>query len=79
MAVAAFAEKLRQSYWSRTYDYRLIQSELSLLPNTVRSSAQVAELRDLLYQAARLDSRNDPYAERLPLSRIDYDRVPLLR
>jgi len=79
MAVAAFAEKLRQSYWSRTYDYQQIQSQLTVLPTRIKNSRQVSELRDLLYQAARLDSRIDPYSDRLPLSRIDYDRVPLLR
>ena len=79
MAVAAFAEKLRQSYWSRTYDYHQIQSELTQLPQHIRNSRQISELQDLLYQANSLDSRLDPYAERLPISRIDYDRVPLLR
>ena len=79
MAVAAFAEKLRQSYWSRTYDYHQIQSELTQLPQHIRNSRQISELQDLLYQANSLDSRLDPYAERLPISRINYDRVPLLR
>jgi len=79
MAVAAFAEKLRQSYWSRSYDYRQIQSQLTLLPRRVKNSVQVSELQDLLYQAARLDLRRDSYADRLPLSRIDYNHVPLLR
>ena len=79
MAVAAFAEKLRQSYWSRTYDYNQIQSQLSALPTQLRNSQQVSELQNLLTQATRLDSRRDPYSKKLPLSRIDYDRVPLLR
>jgi len=79
MAVAAFAEKLRRSYWSRTYDYRQIESQLALLPQRIKNSQQVAELRDLLYQATQLDSRLDPYSDRFPISRIDYDRVPLLR
>ena len=79
MAVAAFAEKLRQSYWSRSYDYRQIQSQLTSLQPHIRDSRQISELRDLVYQATQLDSRVDPYSERLPISRIDYDRVPLLR
>ena len=79
MAAAAFAEKLRQSYWSRTYDYRDIELELKSLPRHIRNSDQIIELRDLVEQANDLDSRRDPYAERFPLSRIDYDRVPLLR
>jgi len=79
MAVAAFAEKLRQSYWSRTYDYHQIQSELTRLPQHVKKSHQISEFRNLLYQATSLDSRTDPYTKRLPLSQIDYDRVPLLR
>ena len=79
MAVAAFAEKLRQSYWSRTYGYRDIELELKSLPRHVRNSEHIIELRNLVEQASELDSRHDPYAERYPLSRIDYDRVPLLR
>jgi Ca-activated chloride channel family protein len=79
MAVAAFAEKLRQSYWSRTYDYNQIQSQLVALPEPLRSSSEVVELQNLVAIAARLDSRRDPYSRKLPLSRIDYDRVPLLR
>jgi len=79
MAVAAFAEKLRQSYWSRTYNYQQIQSELNSLPEQVRSSQQISELQDLVSKAKALDTRHDPYADRLPLSRINYDRVPLLR
>jgi Ca-activated chloride channel family protein len=79
MAVAAFAEKLRQSYWSRTYDYNQIQAQLVALPEPLRSSSEVVELQNLVAIAARLDSRRDPYSRKLPLSRIDYDRVPLLR
>lgn len=79
MAVAAFAEKLRQSYWSRTYDYQQIQSQLLSLPSHVKRSEEITELRSLINQAMLLDSREDPYANRLPITNIDYDRVPLLR
>lgn len=79
MAVAAFAEKLRQSYWSRTYDYNQIQSQLASLSIQLKNSQQVSELQNLLSLAIRLDTRRDPYSNKFPLSRIDYDRVPLLR
>ncbi|GAA6138069.1 VWA domain-containing protein [Arenicella sp. 4NH20-0111] len=79
MSVAAFAEKLRQSYWSRSYDYLHIQSQLSRLPSQLRDSLQLKELQDLVSQASIIDSRRDPYNKELPISRIDYDRVPLLR
>lgn len=79
MAVAAFAEKLRQSYWSRTYSYQQIQSQLQMLPARVKTSSEIKELAALVNRAAQLDARQDPYSRRLPLSSIDYDRVPLLR
>ena len=79
MAVAAFAEKLRQSYWSRAYSYEQIQSQLHALPLQIKNSNEVKELRNLLARATQLDSRQDPYSERLPLSNMNYDRVPLLR
>lgn len=79
MAIAAFAEKLRQSYWSRTYSYQQIQSQLNALPEQLKGSKQLLELLTLLKKAERLDSRDDPYSDRLPLNQINYEQVPLLR
>jgi len=79
MSVAAFAEKLRQSYWSRNYNYQTVLSQLTLLPSHVKSSPQVSELIRLVNNASRLDSRSDPYSKRHPIANIDYDQVPLLR
>ena len=79
MSVAAFAEKLRQSYWSRNYNYQTVLSQLTLLPSHVKSSPQVSELIRLVNNASRLDSRSDPYSKRHPIANIDYVQVPLLR
>ena len=79
IASAAFAEKLRQSYWSRLYNYGDITHELNNLPLPTIKSKQVTELMNLVRRVNQLDSRNDPYEERNPISTISYDHVPLLR
>lgn len=78
VAVAAFAEKLRQSYWARSYQYADIERLLSHLPPAYQQQAQVRELTQLISQASHLDTRKDPFAEHIPVTKMRFDRVPLL-
>ncbi len=77
-AVAAFAEKLRQSYWARTYSYHQIERLLSGLPVTYQNQTQVKTLMELISTARRLDTRTDLFEPDYPLSQMNFDRVPLL-
>jgi len=79
LASAAFAEKLRQSYWSRLYTYEDIIFELKALPRSKRNQEKVSEFMQLISQATRLDQRNDRYELRYPLEKISYEQVPLLK
>ncbi|WP_144392556.1 vWA domain-containing protein [Pleionea sediminis] len=76
---AAFAEKLRQSYWSRLYSYQKIDELLVSLPATYQRKDSVQQLSMAIEQAALLDKRVDPFHEHGPISTIDIDRVPLLQ
>ncbi|TQV88026.1 vWA domain-containing protein [Aliikangiella coralliicola] len=76
--VAAFAEKLRQSYWARLYSYYDVERLIANLPPSYRRSNQVKKLKELIQVASRLDHRDDPFEARYPKSTIDFDRVPLL-
>jgi len=77
-AVAAFAEKLRQSYWARVYSYLDIEQLLSTLPITYQRQPQVQILKEQVRIAQKIDSRVDLFEQNHPVSNIDYDRVPLL-
>jgi len=77
--VAAFAEKLRGSYWARNLGYGRILARLRALGGPLGKRSDVVALRGLLGRAARLDKRGDKFALRLPLSRMTFDHVPVLR
>ncbi len=77
-AAAAFAEKLRQSYWSRFYDYSLIRQQLANLPTSYQQQEQVTKLYHLIQVAEKLDQRSDPYEHQYPINTMDFERVPLL-
>ncbi|WP_196140660.1 von Willebrand factor type A domain-containing protein [Aliikangiella sp. G2MR2-5] len=77
-AVAAFAEKLRQSYWARVYSYLDIEQLLSTLPITYQRQPQVQILKEQVRIAHKIDSRVDLFEQSHPVSNINYDRVPLL-
>lgn len=81
VVVAAFAEKLRGSYWARNISYGRIAAlaKKIRLPRGVANRADLAALRRLIRRAARLDKRGDKFAGRLPLSAMTFDRVPVLR
>ncbi|MCO7223203.1 von Willebrand factor type A domain-containing protein [Pleionea sp. CnH1-48] len=78
-AVAAFAEKLRLSYWSRVYQYADIQDLINQLPPAYLRSSQVQDLVEMIRSARRYDHRFDPYEEKWPVSSINLDHVPLLQ
>ncbi len=75
--VAAFAEKLRQSYWARLYSYDDIELILNNLPYAYKRQAQVINLRKLIQMAQNLDSRADIFGH-YPIQTMNFDRVPLL-
>jgi Ca-activated chloride channel homolog len=81
VVVASFAEKLRGSYWARNISYARILTRLKAIPASasMTTRADVLALRDLIQRAARLDKRGDKFAQHLPLSRMTFDRVPVLR
>jgi len=78
-AAAAFAEKLRQSYWSRIYSYQKIDELLVSLPANYQRKDSVQQLSKAIEQAALLDNRIDPYKDSTPVSSISIDHVPLLQ
>lgn len=77
-SIAAFAEKLRQSYWARFYSYQDIESLILKLPRQYQKHQQVKELKQLIALAEQLDSGHDLFEERHPISQVNFDRVPLL-
>ena len=79
LAVSAFAEKLRGSYWVRGVEYDEIIDIVDGLAPTLRDRAEVAEFRNLIVRAKSLDNRNDKFETSGPLAMIDFDHVPVLR
>ncbi len=77
-AVAAFAEKLRQSYWARVYSYLDIEQLLATLPKSYQQQSQVKVLMEQVRIAKKLDARIDHFEQNHPISNINFDRVPLL-
>lgn len=75
---AAFAEKLRQSYWVRNLSYYQLAQLYRQLSTRVRHTTEVTELGFLIKTAARLDKRDDKFAQRMPLSQMNFDQVPVL-
>jgi Ca-activated chloride channel family protein len=78
MVVAAFAEKLRGSYWARNQSYRDILKLWDEIPESLRLRQDVAELRSLIVTSSTLDQRGDRFAALLPVAKMDFDRVPVL-
>ncbi|MGX5172514.1 vWA domain-containing protein [Aliikangiella sp. IMCC44653] len=77
-AVAAFAEKLRQSYWARVYSYQDIEQLLDTLPLSYQKQDQVKTLKEQVKIAQRIDTRADLFEQNHPVTKINFDRVPLL-
>ncbi len=79
MAVAAYAEKLRGSYWIRGVDWPAIEAAFSVIPGDWQRRPEVAELGQLIGVAARLDRRSDRTDRDLAFSRLDFERMPVLQ
>ncbi|WP_163868569.1 YfbK domain-containing protein [Myxococcus eversor] len=71
---AAFAEKLRGSYWTRPLTYDAL---LELWQGVaLRERQDVSELGDLIRKASALDQREDRFESLAPLKSMDYDQAP---
>ena len=79
LVAAAFAEKLRGSYWVRNLSYEDILALWNEIPEPLSQQAEVKELRALIIKAQEIDSRGDKFEEDLPLATMDFDRVPVLK
>ena len=79
MVAAAYAEKLRGSYWVRNLTWQEIEGMYDQIDPELRGTPEVAELGRLIKTAAKLDDRGDAFEAAAPLARMDFDRVPVLR
>jgi Ca-activated chloride channel family protein len=76
---AAFAEKLRGSYWVRPLSYAQLLSLWEELGEPLRERPDVAELGSLIRKAQTLDRRADRFEQMAPVSTMDFDRVPVIK
>ncbi|WP_249351241.1 YfbK domain-containing protein [Corallococcus exiguus] len=76
---AAFAEKLRGSYWARPLTYDALVSLWEELGATLKSRADVVELGNLIRLAKKLDRREDRFESFAPVRTMDADRVPTIK
>lgn len=76
---AAFAEKLRGSYWARPLTYDALVSLWEELGAPLKAQQEVAELGELIRQARTLDRREDRFESIAPVRTMDADRVPNLK
>ena len=79
LVAAGFAEKLRGSYWARNLKWDELLAMWEQLPAPLKERKQVAELRQLMLTARRLDARGDRFEKEVPVASMDFDRVPVLR
>jgi Ca-activated chloride channel family protein len=79
VVVALFAEKLRGSYWARTVTYEQLLRLWSELPERIRSRQEVGELRELIQMAKAYDTRGDKFEKTVPVAKMDFDHVPVVR
>ena len=76
-AAAAFAEKLRQSYWAQSYTYMDVLNILNDLPAHYKQQGQIKELEALVFKASQLDNRQLP--DHYSAVDFNFDRVPTLQ
>ncbi|MCA9649895.1 MAG: VWA domain-containing protein [Myxococcales bacterium] len=79
VVAAAYAEKLRGSYWVRNLGWSEVQRLYDGIDQGLRDEAEVRELGRLIDRAAGLDHRVDKFEAELPVARMDFDRVPVLQ
>lgn len=78
MAVAAYAEKLRGSYWVRELTWDAIQELHGRIAPPLQTRPEVVELGELIDRAARLDRRPDRYDD-VALPQMEFERMPVLK
>ena len=77
---AAFAEKLRGSYWVRNLEWNHLVGLWEDIPGPVRNRTEVQELGDLIRKARSLDKRGDKFEKEYgPVAGMDFDNVPVLQ
>ncbi len=79
LVVAAFAEKLRGSYWVRELSWPDIHALYEGLPSDWLRRREVAELGVLIDAAARLDRRSTRSDRDFTSLQMDFDRMPVLQ
>ena len=77
-SAAAFAEKLRLSYWSSFYEYSHVLTLLEQLPDSYLSTHQVSELKSAVKTASMIDRRRSPHDDASKITAANLDHVPLL-
>ncbi|WP_164019153.1 YfbK domain-containing protein [Pyxidicoccus trucidator] len=75
---AAFAEKLRGSYWVRPLSYDGLVALWEEVGQSLKGRQDVAELGALIRKARTLDQREDRFERFAPISTMDFDRVPAI-
>ncbi|MCP3103043.1 von Willebrand factor type A domain-containing protein [Myxococcus sp. K15C18031901] len=73
---AAFAEKLRGSYWTRPLTYEALAELWDGVGAPLAKREDVQELGQLIRKAADLDKRKDRFEEFAPRDAMDFDRPP---
>ncbi|QRO02778.1 von Willebrand factor type A domain-containing protein [Archangium violaceum] len=76
---AAFAEKLRGSYWVRPLTWSQLVSLWEEVGEPLHDRPDVAELGSLIRKAQTLDRRADRFEQLVPVSTMDFDRVPAIK
>ncbi|RKH15079.1 DUF3520 domain-containing protein [Corallococcus sp. CA053C] len=76
---AAFAEKLRGSYWARPLTYDALVSLWEELGTPLKARPDVVELGTLIRSARTLDRRTDRFESIAPVRTMDADRVPTIK
>jgi Ca-activated chloride channel family protein len=79
VVAAAYAEKLRGSYWVRNLAWADVQRLYAEIDDDLKADPDVQELGRLIDRAAGLDRRGDKFERDLPLAKMDFDHVPVLR
>jgi len=77
IVVAAYAEKLRGSYWVRELSWPDIADLHEQIAPSLRGRPDVEELGQLIDRAQRLDHRGDR-SEDLAWSQLEFERMPVL-